>query len=77
MNAWAESAQAGGRAGVEAEPFRAPVCGAEAAPIVRSRACRPVPADQLMRDIAEIERVRDVLAASRSRCLLASSARRR
>lgn len=61
INVWAESVQAG-TAPVEAETAAAPVVVPKpaVAPVTR---IAPVPDDQLMRDIAEIERVRDALAA--------------
>jgi hypothetical protein len=61
VNAWAEAAKpAAAPATPKADPVLVPAVAAQ--PPVAQLAV-PVAADQLMRDIAEIERVRDVLAA--------------
>ena len=81
VNAWAESA-----AKTEPAVMTAPVAEAVVMapadavvsvppkPIVTARIAPALPADQLMRDIAEIERVRDALAAIP---VVASSSKRR
>ncbi len=65
VNAWAEAAKpAAAPAMPKADPVLVPAVVAQP-PVVQPAAtlAAPISADQLMRDIAEIERVRDVLAA--------------
>jgi hypothetical protein len=60
VNSWAESARPES-ATVTAEPVA--LSAAPPKPVAVARSAPALPADQLMRDIAEIERVRDALAA--------------
>jgi hypothetical protein len=65
VNAWAEAVKpAAAPATPKADPVLVPAVAAQP-PVVQPAATLAVPvsADQLTRDIAEIERVRDVLAA--------------
>ena len=81
VNAWAETAaktEPAVTAGPVAEPAVAAaaetVVAAPPKPIMTARIAPALPADQLMRDIAEIERARDALAAIP---VVASSGKRR
>ena len=75
VNAWAETRASREPAMPKAEPFVVAPVVLQAAS--RSRRAAPIPPDQLMRDIAEIERVRDALAAHAGRRCSRKAARRR
>ena len=81
VNAWAESAAKTEPVAMAAPAPDAvvmapadPVASASPKPSMTARIAPALPADQLMRDIAEIERVRDALAAIP---VVASSSKRR